>query len=148
MATRLGRLPTLAHTRYPLMLSYVTVLHFVWAFAAHFDDDAGKTTPLWDLSVTFGAALPAVLFIVAALAFGYIFAPRKLWALLLIAPQQSLLLYSAWAAVRSIIVGALPDGSPRAHMYLVAGLSPVILTAFFHTVAIIGNYRRLPWTAF
>jgi hypothetical protein len=86
----------------------------------------------------FSLGLAAELYLGAAIlaVYGMWFAPRRtrVWLLL---PQQFLLLVSGFAALHAMILGQFADGVVRAHTFLIADQSPILLVAIFHTVALV-----------
>jgi hypothetical protein len=132
--------------RYPLIVLYAALLHYVWAAALLTDARAGEITSMSGLYRIFGASnLAIVLFVVATLALAYVFffAERGMLATTFAVPQQAVLLLSAWSAVDAMASGRFPDGVERPIAFIVADQSPAVIAATLHAAAIfIGLWRR------
>ena len=138
------RLPIAAY-RYPLIVLYAVVLHYVWAACLIVDPRAGEATSLAWLTQVFRPELAiSLLLIVATLALIYVFlfSARYPWAVLLVLPQQAVLFISAWTALTAMIEGHFADGVARPTAFIVADQAPAIIAAVLHTAAIIMGFRR------
>src|SRR5205809_1075139 len=71
--------PPVAVSRYPLIVIYAIILHYVWVGCLIIDPAAGNATSPAGLTRFFGPATVEVLFIVATLAIAYlaIFSNRR-----------------------------------------------------------------------
>lgn len=134
--------------RFPLIVLYAAVLHYVWAACLWIDPAAGQATSLARLSSVIGPdLLPFLLFAVSTLALVYVFflAEMRLLGLLCVLPQQVILLMSAWTAVKAMSAGSFADGVLRPTAFITADQAPAVIAAILHTLAIIlGAWRPSP----
>ena len=108
------------------------------------DERALYVTALSGLGQRFGGPYPlaAVLFVVAILATIALFVARKspVGTLLLLLPQQCVLVLSAGGAVDAMVLSQFADGVVRPRAFLMADQFPIVLATVMHTVAILDHY--------
>lgn len=125
------------------MVLFAVGLHLVWASILFVDDAALGATAVnalhrWiPMPWLTWVILFAALFAVVALAV------RPPWFLLLLLPQQILLIMSAAGAVEAIWIAQFADGVIRPRAFLAADQFYSILAAIGHTAAIITHARRV-----
>lgn len=118
---------------------YAIALHFVWGVCLLFSPDPLGVTAIH----TFGGALPhrwlGALFIgVAVFAAVEMMAQRwGFWWLMLLIPQQAVLMLSAWGALHAISTSRFADGVPRPPLFILCDQLPAVLAAVFHSAALI-----------
>jgi hypothetical protein len=125
--------------RYPLIVLFAAVLHYVWAASLIADTRAGDATSLSGLVHLFGSRPTIlVLLVVATLALAYVFlfSQRGLTAAIFAVPQQAVLLVSAWTAVAAMASGHFADGVERPIPFIIADQSPAVIAAILHAAAI------------
>lgn len=111
-------------------------------------DAAGTTAVAWLFRVipqhtTLGCFLIGTG--VSAIAGSLVERRLSLMSLLLIIPQQLTLLLSALGACFAISASAFADGVVRPRLFIAADQLPAILSALFHTCAIVETYMRPLW---
>lgn len=126
-----------------IMVLSAVALHFIWATILMVDQDALGATALsalhrhipmpWLMWVIATAALMALLALVV----------RAPLFLLMLLPQQILLMMSAAGAVEAIWLGQFADGVVRSRGFLAADQCYSIIVAIGHTAAIIVHARRV-----
>ena len=131
--------------RYPLIVLYAALLHYVWAGALIIDPRAGEATSMSGLFDLFGRETLIVILIgVATLALVYVFlfSERRVEAALFALPQQAILLMSAWTAITAMGSGHFADGVVRPIPFILADQAPAVIAAVLHAAAIlIGLWR-------
>ena len=131
--------------KYPIIILYCIFLHILWGVLLVVDYTSGNITTLYDLTHLFGHALPYILIGVASLAaYPLFFSMGLVWSIIMIIPQQLILMISAMTAINAMICGCFADGVIRSHLFLVSDQGTFVLAAIFHTLALIGSYVRLP----
>jgi hypothetical protein len=126
--------------RYPLIVLYAALLHYVWAASLIVDAKAGDATSLAGLFRSLGReGTIAALLVVATLALIYVFvfSKRGMAAAIYALPQQAVLLISAWTAVSAMHAGHFADGVERPVAFIVADQSPAVIAAVLHAAAIL-----------
>jgi len=120
------------------------MLHFTWAVVIIFDQSSIKATAVDALYyyISDPMILSSVLVIAAILAmFGL--TTRSMWVLLLLIPQQTLVLMSASGALEAIWLGQFADGEIRPVGFLLVDQVHSVYAAMGHTVAIIIHAHRV-----
>ena len=114
---------------------YAVALHLAWGLLLLVGPSAQFVTQTSFLANGVGRyPLALILFLVAGLAvYGLWRRDSVLWAI----PQQVILVLSAYAALRAMQLGAFPDGVRRPHLFIVTDQIPAVLTAVFHTLALL-----------
>lgn len=131
------------YTRYPLIIMYAIILHYVWAVTLLIDGNAAAVTATSGLYGRFDRLVPYFLLFVATSAWLSITRPRiSLWPVLLIIPQQIALMLSAYAAIDAMVSSRFADGIQRPHAFIVADQCPAVLIMVFHTVAVLHDAYR------
>ena len=126
------------------MLWYSVAIHALWALLLIFGDPS--TTGITAISHTYkigifneiGLGL-AYLVVAGMAAFGLTGKLNVFWSVIVILPQQMLLMFSAWGAGAAIIAGQFADGVPRPHEFIAADQGPVILLALGHSAALLDH---------
>jgi hypothetical protein len=121
-----------------IMVLYCVILHLGWAVGLLLDPSAVYTTPVYSLYQVFGAP-PMLSFVLAlvALAAGVAVIGRSPWAVLLMLPQQILLMISADGVLLAIWHSAYADGVERSRAFIAVDQWGVIIAAIFHPVAML-----------
>ncbi len=125
---------------------YAVAVHLVWGLGLLLSDKVAKITAIAALS--YGQYTVALLMIGAALTASLSMTKydNTRVGLTLLLPQQILLMISAGGAIVASIHGVYPDGYVSTSLFITTDQSPVVLTAVFHTLAILDKYRiHLPW---
>ena len=126
-----------------IMVLFAIALHFVWATILSFDDSALGVTAInalhrwipmpWLVGVIGGAAVLASIAITA----------RPPWFVVLLLPQQILLVMSAAGAIEAIWLAQYADGILRTRAFLAADQFYSILACVGHTIAIVAHTGRI-----
>ncbi len=121
-----------------VMIGPFAALHLTWAFLIWGDHATAGATPVAALLQTFNEynVLVAVLLAVATVALVAIFMPLPTMILLML-PQQFLLLISATGAITAIYMAQYADGVIRPRFFIAADQVQIILAALCHAIAII-----------
>lgn len=131
------------YTRYPLIIIYAIILHYIWAVTLLIDGGAAAVTATSGLYGRFDRIVPYFLLLVATCAWLSITQPRiSLLPVILIIPQQVTLMLSAYAAIAAMLAGRFADGVPRHPTFIVADQCPAVLIMVFHTVAVLHDAYR------
>jgi hypothetical protein len=137
------------YLRYAWMVWYGVLLHGFWALMALFSDDPFGSTPLHTLHLGnrfFGAA---VLLAASAMAVRGVIEKGTTAGVMLLLPQQILLLVSAVTGLIAAFLGHYADLEPRPHLFILADQMPAVVAAICHSFAIFDLHsrhriRRLP----
>jgi hypothetical protein len=133
--------------RYPLVILYAALLHYVWAICLLIDPRAGDATPIAGLSMLLNpVVLALMLFVVASLSLLYVFLGRigHVQTVLFALPQQAVLILSAWSALNAMASGHYADGVARPVVFIVADQTPSVLIAVLHAAAMVmGTWQSL-----
>ncbi len=124
------------HHKYSLIIVYAIVLHLIWGFLGIADISAYDATAFSAIHYVFGGMSPFICFFVAIAALIGL-NKKGLLGLQLMLPQQALLMLSAFGATMAIVNGHFADGVIRSAFFIAADQTSVILTAIFHTMAIV-----------
>ena len=120
-----------------IMVLYAIALHLSWSFILLFDHGAINATAVHALAryiypvgllvwVIAGAALAALVALLT----------RSIWTVVLLLPQQVLLMMSASGAVEAIWLSQFADGVIRSRAFIAADQLYSVLAAIGHTMAI------------
>lgn len=136
--------------QYPgsVMVLYCVVLHIIWAALVISDPATTSATPVAVLSHIFisDAALFSILIVASCMSLIGLFSHLP-WTVVLMIPQQSLLLISAFGAIGAIVSGQFADGVVRPQAFIAADQAHIILAAICHALAIIAStYERVART--
>jgi hypothetical protein len=126
--------------RYPLIVLYAVILHYVWAASLLANPGAGAATSLSGLAWLFGPKpLAIILFAVATMSLVFVaFASvRGIPSVLFALPQQVVLLLSAWTSLTAMWRGEFADGVSRPVAFIVADQAPAVIAAALHAVALV-----------
>lgn len=125
------------------MIWYAICLHLVWGLCILADSRTAGVTAIHHVSLVMfrsSAATGLLMLAVAGLAFAGMVIENKMTIVLLLIPQQSVLMLSAVGAVVASFGGHFADGVPRPHAFIFADQTPAILSAILHTVAFLDIY--------
>lgn len=127
-----------------IMVMYAISLHLFWAAIILIDDSSVHATAVHAL---FRYIAPPVL-LSAFILFAALLATLGLfthvpWIVVMLMPQQILLMMSAAGAVEAIWLSQFADGVIRPRSFVAADQIYSILAAFWHTVAIIAHAIRI-----
>lgn len=126
----------------PIIILYAVALHFIWAICLFVNPNVLHITAMGTYLDYFSPTTPhatllGILFcVVAILAVVGLFVKDKLSRLLLMIPQQMMLVISAAGALQAMISGSFADGVIRTHSFLIADQLPAILVATGHFIAV------------
>lgn len=131
------------YTKYAFIIVYVVVLHYIWALILLVDSNAAPATAISGLYGNFDRMVPYFLLFASTTAWISVTRPRvSLWPILLIIPQQVILMLSAYAALAAMVAGKFADGVPRPHAFIIADQCPAVLIMVFHTIAVLRDAYR------
>ena len=118
-------------------------MHLCWAAIIMVDDSALNATALHAIYRYLGSSLlvAEAVFFSALLALVGI-ATNIPWVILLLIPQQVLLMMSAGGVTEAIWIAQFADGVVRPRAFIAADQLYVILAAIGHTLAIIFHIKR------
>lgn len=137
-----------SHIRYRSrwIIWYAIALHLIWALALLTDPQAGSATAVsGTVSFWIGSAVLAAFSYIVASALSVVSLVRDqhdMKNLLLVLPQQALLMMSATSAYQAMLAGHFADGVARPFWFLVADQSPAVIVATLHTCSILEPYLR------
>jgi hypothetical protein len=127
------------------IIYYACTLHLLWGVLLLFG-----ASPLMSLPLSVMAAWPvpaaaAAMFVVSGAALLALLREREMggvgvWLCL---PQQFLLTTCAIRALTAVSQGQYADGTVRDPLFILADQGPVILTALFHTFALVERYMLI-----
>lgn len=117
---------------------YCFVLHVFWAAIVFIYPEAIGATPVSALYGVFrsDALLCIVLVSASALGLAALFTNLP-WVVVLLIPQQSLLLISAAGAIASVVTAQFADGVIRPRAFIAVDQMHIVLAAIGHAAAII-----------
>lgn len=122
-----------------LMIVYTSTLHTVWAVLNILTAEPLSTTPMWGLMLLipnrWEVSLALVVGAVAAVIGGAFSLQIK--GLVLMMPQQMLLLASVSGILKAVAAGAYADGVPRSSLFILADQLPLLLIAPAYIFAIL-----------
>lgn len=123
-----------------LMVLYASVYHMIWGVLIIL---YGRQL-LFTASVSLTKLIPAyqlrgiILILVAVIAMSAGFFKGKiLTQLLMLLPQQTILLLSAFSVVSAIGAGHFGDGVPRPWEFILLDQLPILITAIMYTIAVL-----------
>jgi hypothetical protein len=127
-----------------IMVLFAVALHLSWATILMLDDAALNATAIHALH-RYIASLPLLAATLAAAALLAVIGlfTRVPWVVLLLIPQQAILMMSAAGAVEAMWLGQFADGVLRPHAFIIADQFYSVLAAIGHTVAIVAHARRV-----
>lgn len=122
----------------PIMILYCVCLHSIWACIILWDHSAIGATAVDALFKVFGSyeALSFALLTTSIMALVALFT-RVPWAVVLLVPQQSLLLISAAGAIGAMVLSQFADGVVRPRAFIIADQMHIVLAALGHAFAIV-----------
>lgn len=123
--------------REPLIVWFAILLHILWAIDMFIDPvQSGLATAPYAVKSAFGSIAPTILFMGCMLAFLGMIIHHRMWSVILMLPQQTLLFVSAVGAVKAIVLGHFADGVQRSRMFIATDQEPAIILAVLYTIAI------------
>lgn len=127
-----------------IMVLYAIALHLAWASILWFDDAATNATAL---NALFRYIQPTGLlsFVIASAAIAALVAlfTENPWVVILLLPQQVLLMMSAAGATEAMWLAQFADGVLRPRAFIVADQLYSVLAAVGHTAAITFHALRV-----
>lgn len=132
-----------AETSVSIMVIYAVALHLAWATILQFEPQAVHATAVNAL-YRYIESVPVLSLVIAAaasLAFFAILSYRP-WTLVLLLPQQVLLMMSAAGAIEAMWTAQFADGILRPRGFIAADQLYSVLAAIGHTWAIIRHALR------
>lgn len=123
-----------------IMVIFAICLHLEWATLLLIDSSAANATALHSLF----RYIPEIHVLALTVASAAILAGIGLWTyrpliMLLLIPQQILLMMSAAGTIDAVWLGHFADGVIRPRAFIAADQCYAVLAAIGHTVAIIGH---------
>lgn len=132
--------------QYPIIIIYASIMNLVWGSLLLYDPAAGHTSTLHDLFDFFTFNLWYILLIVGTIALIPIARPMHwLTSLLMLLPQQTLILVSLVTALTAMFNGTFADGVPRPHSFIIADQFPAVLIAILHVYSLLETFRNPRW---
>lgn len=124
-----------------IMVLYAVALHMVWAVILVNDASATNATAVHAVSrfIKDPETLAAVIFSAAAFALIGLFSYRVPLFVMLLLPQQVLLVISAAGAIEAMWLSQFADGVVRPRGFIAADQIYSVLAAAGHTIAIIAH---------
>ncbi|HSE46532.1 MAG TPA: hypothetical protein VLA89_14505 [Gemmatimonadales bacterium] len=121
-----------------IMIFYTSTLHSVWALMIFTAQETLHTTPMWGLTLLIDQprVLAATLIACAALAVVGGSFSREVKGLVMMLPQQMLLLASVMGILKAVAAGAYADGIVRSSLFILADQVPLLLIAPLYIFAI------------
>jgi hypothetical protein len=130
------------YLRYAWMVYYGVLLHGFWAIMVLFSDDPFGSTPLHALLLGHRLVTAAVLIAASGMAVKGVQQKGTMSGVLLLLPQQLLLVVSAIAGIVAAILGHYADLEPRPHLFIAADQLPSVVAAICHSFAIFDLHHR------
>lgn len=129
-----------APRQYQVTFGMGSALHLIWALCVMMDPEAQKITSIHILFSLFSSTwvmvvlltMLSVLAIIGSLLSNY----YRVMRVMMLVPQQCILIMSSLGVSVVMITGELPDGSFRSHWTLIAGLAPIILMTCGYAVSL------------
>lgn len=127
-----------------IMVMYAVTLHLWWCAMIMTDDSAMNATPVNAIHryVHSPTMLSGLLLVVAVLALSGTFC-RKPYLVLLLVPQQIILLMSAAGVIEAVWLGQFADGVVRSRVFIATDQANSVVACIGHTAALIAHARRL-----
>lgn len=142
--------PTVECRHVYLVVRFALVQHFIWGAMLLFNGDLLHTTAMDAAYGLFGTVFPVASFsdgalrsgvmylLVAALAFASLNRrTRDDVRLLLLIPQQFILVLSAAGALQAMWLSSFADGVVRSREFIIADQCPIVILAALHTWALV-----------
>jgi hypothetical protein len=131
------------------MIHYATLLLGIWALMLFASDDPFGSTPVHSLRFGHRFVTALVLLIASGMALRGVRLRGTPRGLLLMVPQQSLLILSAVGGLIAVAAGHYADLEPRPRLFIAADQLPGMVAAFCHSFAIFDLHfrhriRRMP----
>ena len=125
------------------------IIHLAWGISLLIDPAPRMVTSIAFTSDFFSnRIIEGLVFIVVSLMAGadIIFSVKKsILGILMLIPQQIILILSATGAVTAMIFHQFPDGIERPFLFIFSDQLPAVLLAVFHTCAIWQHYGSSLW---
>ena len=123
---------------FPFIILYVVMLHLMWAICIFYDVSALDATPLSPLGHAFGTSYKVILILigVSGLSVAGLLPPTPSTILLLM-PQQAILVMCASSSVLAAVSASYADGTLRPVAFIAADQAAIILVAIVHMFAIV-----------
>lgn len=126
--------------QYQVTFGMASLLHLIWAVSVLIDKDAKSITSIHILfsmtSSTWVMAVFLTLLSIAAIIGSILPARHRVYRVLLLVPQQCILIMSSLGVSEVMISGVLPDGTSRPHGTLIASLAPIILMTCGYAISL------------
>ncbi len=130
------------------MILFATLIHYIWGIVTILPPGE-QTTGTSSVKALFGGddVTVGVIFLIAAfcasIALCHTF--ERTWLnVLLVMPQQLLLLVSSIGAIECVWAGQFADGIVRSHEFILEDQAPIIILCYLHAVAIIAAQQHKP----
>lgn len=127
-----------------IMVMFAIALHLWWVLMILIDQSALNATGLASLHqyVSSPLFLATILGLSALMAVAALFVRTPPWILMLLLPQQIILMMSATGAVEAMWLAQFADGVIRPRAFIAADQMYSVLAAIGHTTAIIAHAVR------
>ena len=127
----------------PIIILYALLLHLGWAYLITSNLMALNATGLNSLyRLIPHPTLLVIILVCASILAGTSLATRKAWLVLLIIPQQILLMFSAAGAIEAMYLGQFADGIHRSRQFIEADQFALVSAAGWHTIGVIAHAIR------
>ena len=128
----------------PILILYVSALHFLWGVLIIYDPAALHSTKLAIFVPVFGSPGAAAMALLTTSVLGAISCCVRTpmpWVVLLLLPQQAVCILSAIGVLDAIIAGSFADGVQRARAFIAADQINAVLTSVCHALAIVSRAK-------
>lgn len=127
----------------PIIVIYCILLHLCWAGLVWYSHDAVGATAVNALFKVLGSdAFLSFTLVFASLSATCAMFLRVPWSVLLLTPQQVLLLISAAGAISAMVASQFADGVIRPQAFIIADQIHIVLAAVGHAAAIVAAGLR------
>lgn len=127
-----------------VIISFASAIHFIWAALLLISPSPILAVPISPLFVLFHLSPITASFVLAGIAWlGLLGAERKAdtTAILMLLPQQTMLLLSGMAAILAVGAGHYADGIVRSRSFILADQFPTILLGPLYTFSIFSKFH-------
>lgn len=130
-------------------LWYAVILHYAWGLCLFASPDPMGTTPIHGfaeyLPSSFGIGLALVAASTMAM-FGLVRGQATIGHMVLLVPQQLLMMLSFFGATKCVIDGQYADGVTRPMLFIFADQFPTQIAGVFHTLSLLEFYAEGLWS--
>lgn len=126
-----------------LLISYASLIHYLWAAILLISPDPLMATPLSGLNFGNESRLitASILFVVATLAFIGTKMKHSLRSLLFLIPQQTVLFIMGFTGLLAAMSGHYADGTIKPSLFILSDQLPAIMLGFIYTMVLIDKFK-------